>query len=82
MFSYSYVFKVALYKSNICFSNTNLILKFNFEDSIYNLYFESRAIVKNNGTNSRDHQPIKDFIVFLRVFRDKCLRVYEGFEGS
>ena len=31
------------------------------------------AIVKNNGTNSRDHQPIKEFRVFLRV--------YEGFEG-
>ena len=31
------------------------------------------AIVKNNGINSSDHKPIKEFKVFFRV--------YDNFEG-
>ena len=49
------------------------------------LYTSIRAIVKNNGTNSRDHQPIKEFRVFLRFMRVlrvlRFLERFEGFEG-
>ena len=64
---------------------TILIIYFVYKLQIKKAYIVNLAIFKKPETNSRDRQPIKEFIVFLRVLRvcrNEGFRVYEGFESS